>query len=107
MLFIHLWVLLKQYIFLQLIIGEYYFCLLIFATYFILKYLLESPKWLYEQRKINESLEIIKKIAEINGKTKEVETFFHLNKNDLNIKKKNKIIVMKILIIINIILFLS
>ena len=62
----------------------------IFATYFILKYLPESPKWLYGQGKINESLEMIKKIAEINGKTKELETFINLNKNDLNIKKQEK-----------------
>ena len=33
----------------------------IFATYFILKYLPESPKWLYDQGKINDSLEMIKK----------------------------------------------
>ena len=58
----------------------------IFATYFILKYLPESPKWLYDQGKINESLEMIKKIALINGKTKEVETFINLNNNQLKIQ---------------------
>ena len=56
----------------------------IFATYFILKYLTESPKWLYSKGKINESLEIIKKIADINGKNIEVETFLNLNKLELN-----------------------
>ncbi len=55
-----------------------------FATYFILKYLTESPKWLYSKGKINESIEIIKKIANINGKNIEVETFLNLNKNELN-----------------------
>ena len=59
----------------------------IFATYFILKYLPESPKWLYDQGKINDSLEMIKKIAEINGKTREVNTVINLNKNkELEIK---------------------
>ena len=61
----------------------------IFATYFILKYLTESPKWLYSKGKINESLEIIKKIAEINGKKIEVETFLNLNKLELNSYNNN------------------
>ena len=52
----------------------------VFATFFVLKYLPESPKWLYSKGKINESLDAIKYIAEINGKSKEVETFLNLNK---------------------------
>ena len=42
----------------------------IFATYFILKYLPESPKWLYDKGKIDESFEMIKEIVKINGKEK-------------------------------------
>ena len=60
-----------------------------FATYFILKYLPESPKWLYDKGKIDESLEMIKKIAEINGKEKEVETYINLNYKELN-ERKNR-----------------
>ena len=52
----------------------------VFASFFVLKYLPESPKWLYSKGKINESLEAIKNIAEINGKRKEVEAFLNLNK---------------------------
>ena len=52
-----------------------------FATFFVLKYLPESPKWLYSKGKINESLESIKYIADVNGKSKEVETFLNLNKD--------------------------
>ena len=55
-----------------------------FATFFILKYLPESPKWLYSKGKINESLEIVKYIANINSKYKDVETYFNLNKKELN-----------------------
>ena len=67
----------------------------IFATFFVLKYLPESPKWLYSKGKINESLEAIKYIAEINGKSKEVETFVNLNKdnvfnNNIGDKDENK-----------------
>ena len=56
----------------------------IFATYFILKYLPESPKWLYDKGKIDESLEMIKTIAEINGKEKEVEAYINLNYKEFN-----------------------
>ena len=56
----------------------------IFATYFILKYLPESPKWLYDKGKIDESFEMIKTIAEINGKIKEVEAYINLNYKELH-----------------------
>ena len=59
----------------------------IFATFFIIKYLPESPKWLYSKGKINESIEEIKQIAQINGKVKEIETFFNLNKDKFNDNK--------------------
>ena len=58
-----------------------------FATFFILKYLPESPKWLYGKGEINESLIMIKQIAEINGKLKEIETYINLNNNEF--KNKN------------------
>ena len=62
-----------------------------FATFFVIKYLPESPKWLYSKGKINESLESIKYIAEINEKIKEVETFLNLNKdNGFNNNEENK-----------------
>ena len=57
-----------------------------FATYFILKYLPESPKWLYGEGKIDESIENIKKIAEINGKLKEIENYININKDELYIR---------------------
>ena len=57
----------------------------IFATFFVLKYLPESPKWLFSKGKIKESMDAINYIAEVNGKTKEVETFLNLNKNENNI----------------------
>ena len=56
----------------------------IFATFFILKYLPESPKWLYSKGKINEAIEIMKQIAQINGKEKEVDTYLNLNNEQLN-----------------------
>ena len=52
--------------------------------FFVLKYLPESPKWLYSKGKINESLEIVRYIADINGKYKDVDTYLNLNKNELN-----------------------
>ena len=61
-----------------------------FATYFILKYLPESPKWLYSKGKINESLEIVRKIAEINEKSIEVEAFLNFNKFEFNINNNEE-----------------
>ena len=53
-------------------------------TYFLLKNLPESPKWLYGKGKIDESNEMIKNIAEINGNEKEVEACINLNYKELN-----------------------
>ena len=61
----------------------------IFATYFILKYLPESPKWLYSKGKTNEFLEIMKYIADFDGKSKDIETFLILNNNELKYNNHN------------------
>ena len=60
----------------------------IFSTFFVLKYLPESPKWLYSKGKTNEAIEIMKEIALINGKEKEVETFLNLNRGKLTDNKE-------------------
>ena len=56
----------------------------VISTFFILKYLPESPKWLYSKGKINEAIEVMKQIATINGKENEVQTFLNLNGEQLN-----------------------
>ena len=60
----------------------------IISTFFILKYLPESPKWLYSKGKINEAIEVMKQIASINGKENEVQTFLNLNGEQLNDNKE-------------------
>ena len=55
-----------------------------FATFFILKYLPESPKWLFSKGKIEESIDIMKYISQINGKLNEFETYLNLTKDELN-----------------------
>ena len=56
----------------------------IISTFFVLKYLPESPKWLYSKGKVKEAIDIMKQIATINGKEREVETFLNLNREELD-----------------------
>ena len=53
----------------------------IVVTYLVLKYFVESPRWLNSQKKTEECLATLRIIAEINGRVKEWEDFQNNNQH--------------------------
>ena len=54
-------------------------CMMVFTTFITLKYFIESPRWLSSKNKINECIDVLQKIADINGRTENFKKFLNDN----------------------------
>jgi MFS family permease len=57
-------------------------CLMVLTTFVTFKYFVESPRWLSSKNKINECIDVLKRIADMNGRTEYFKKFIDANQGN-------------------------